>query len=921
MTQLKLKTEYSFGKTYAPIDKIIERLVEINCTSAGIVDNSTWGHVAWDKACKKVGIAPLFGVECIVSDVDDLFLKMWFLARTTFGLQKLYQTMSQSYHQMIKSNRGELPRLYRSDVLNMGGDIYKFAGEVTDGEFLKDVDAVLDLNPGSRVLNSKKLSLSKGYGLRVVSVSDNAYINELDQEIFELISSAGAKPSDQHILTDLDYRARAGNIAIDCQGVELPTAPMVHAEGDLLWLCETGLKSRGCKLLQRWGNKYRERLQYELDLIRSKDFDSYFIIVADMVRYAKQHMLVGPSRGSAAGSLVCYLLGITEVDPIPAGLYFERFIDVNRTDLPDIDLDFPDKKRQMVFDYMAEKYGANKTAHIGTISRYRPLSAIIKICKALGISYSETAALKRNIIESAPGDARYNKRLKDTFKETDDGKYFAKDFPLAADACSKIEGHASHSGVHAAGLLICDDEITKYATVDNKGIAHVEKDAAEERGLLKIDVLGLRTLSILEDSGIDIDWYNLPFNDPVVFEIFNSGLLCGIFQFTGDAMRNVAKEIDFKTIDDINITVALARPGPLSSGIDQKYIARQNGQEYKLLHPSLKETHGLFVYQEQTMAVVHDIGGFNWEDTIAIRKAIAKSKGKEAIDKYFTQFLEGAFEHGLKKVEAHKIWEVINQMGAYQMNKAHTYSYAVISYWTAYLKAHHPLEFAAANLRNVKDEDAAIMLLREMNREGIEYIPFDLDLSEKNWSVQDGKLVGGFITLKGIGEKKAEKYIALRNEGKLTEKHIETVTRSFNPFADIFPFHDKYQHLYDEPSKNNILSEVYEISDIDNVPHTHERVFLGELIYKKRRNENEAVNIKKRKGRVAIGPLDYVNVRFRDDNGEIGGRIGVKDFETIGRDLLKNIPVGAHLVVRAKFFNGIRWAYITRFRRIDAHQE
>lgn len=899
MIQLKLKTEYSFGQVYGPIDLMIDRLKDMGCQAAGIVDSGTWGHVAWFKACQKIGIQPLLGVERPVS-FDNSILNMWFLAKNEAGLKELYRATSK--------------QLYQVDILIMSDDILKFAGDVTDGVFLMNVGAIVDLSPASRILNAKKKQIADKYSLPIVSVSDNSYMIKDDIEIFDLISKLKVTP--QHIIKELEYQNEALTIAKKCEGLKLPKAPMIQAEGDLEKMCCEGLSKRfGGSMPLFLLEEYNRRLIYELDLIRSKDFDSYFIIVADMVRYAKQHMLVGPSRGSAAGSLVCYLLGITEVDPLKAGLYFERFIDINRTDLPDIDLDFPDKKRQMVFDYMAEKYGKNKTAHIGTISRYRPKSALIDICKALGIPPSETSAVKFAIVDRAAGDQRYNKCLEDTFTSTAPGKDFMNDYPLAAKISAKLEGHARHTGVHAAGLLICDDEITNYATVDVNGIAHVEKSAAETLGLLKIDVLGLRTLSILEE--IDVDWYNLPLDDPKVFDIFNSGKLCGIFQFEGNAMRNVNKDIHFESIEDINATVALARPGPLSSGIDKKFIDRKNGfvSNYSLIHPCLKETYGLPVYQEQTMAIVHDIGGFNWEDTIEIRKAIAKSKGKEAIDKYLDQFLVGAKKNGLKEKDARRIWDVINEMGAYQMNKAHTYSYAVISYWTAYFKAHHPLEFVAANLRNAKDNDAAIMLLRE----GYDYVPFDLDLSEENWCVKDGRIIGGFTNLKGVGKVKAKKLIEARDF--LTAKQIEFLNKAENPFSDLFPFHHRYQHLYDDPKSHDIMSDVVDIIDIDDVPHCKSRVFLGELIFKAARNENEAVNIKKRDGALATGPLDYVNVRLRDDTGEIGGRIGVRDFHRIGRSLLNDIPIGAHLVVRAIFYNNINWAFITKWRRIDTHQE
>ena len=917
MIQLKIKTEYTFGQTYAPIGKVIERLKSIGCTAAAIVDiNSTWGHVRWFKECTAAGIQPILGIEIAVSDTD-LTQRGWFLAANSEGLRELYRVISKAHQQPISSKKGKVPRLYTHDVINMSDNIIKFAGEILDGELLSQIGAYIDLNPSSLVLNAKKRAIANKYGLKLVSTSDNSYSSESDISLFELLSKGGVKSTPQHILDELDNQETAKLISDSCVGLELPISPMVRQEGDLEGLCRKGIVFRNMEDI--WTQEYEDRLNYELELIRSKDFESYFIIVSDMVHYAKEHMLVGPSRGSAAGSLVCYLARITEIDPIPPKLYFERFIDVSRTDLPDIDLDFPDNKRHMVFDYMSKKYGTNNIAHIGTISVYRPKSALIQVCKALWIPSQATAAVKVAMIERSSADARASNCLGDTFKDTAPGRDFIRQYPNAVLA-SELEGHASHTGVHAAGLLVCNDEITNYCVVDANNIAHIEKGAAEELGLLKIDVLGLRTLGVLEDAKVDIDWYSLKFDDAKTFEVFNSGRLCGIFQFEGNALRSISQQITFESIVEIDAVTALARPGPFAGGVTGKYVARKKGEKYTPIHPiveaHMSETYGLPVYQEQTLAIVREIGKFDWKETSMIRKAMSKRMGVEFFDKYWPKFRDGAGSQGIPEKEARITWELINAMGSWQMNKAHTFSYAVISYWTAYLKAHEPLEFAAANLRNAKDEESAIELLKEMVREGIQYVAFDLELSDKNWSAKNGKLYGGFLSLHGVGDVKADKLVAARNEGKLSSAQIETINKSKNVFDDIFPFHTKYPTHYADPSSIGIASPVVDIIDIDNIPHGHYRVFLAELIYKNIRNSNEEVNIKKRDGKIETGPLEYIDFRFRDDTGMIGGRISRFDFESIGRKLSEEVPVGAHLMIRAQFYNGIKYAFIKKWRVI-----
>lgn len=914
MIQLRVRTEYSFGKTFAPLDRTVAELKRLGVRAAGIVDtDSTWGHVPWFRACQAADIQPLLGVELVVSD-DEATPRMWFLARNAAGLSELYRLTSKAHSQPILGRSGAIPRLYRADVVGASDCLLRFAGEITDADFLVRCGAALDVNPGSRVLNHAKLEVARATGLKVVATSDNSYASEEDRLAFEYCSSAGMKMTPQH-LVPIEDSAELNEIVAACADLTLPKAPMVHADGDLEAICRQGIKERGIEGI--WTQEYEDRLNYELNLIRSKDFESYFIIVADMVHYAKRHMLVGPSRGSAAGSLVCYTARITEIDPIPPKLFFERFIDLTRTDLPDIDLDFPDDKRKLVFDYMADKYGYHNVAHIGTISRYKPRSALIQVCKKLGIPPSATGAVKVAMIERGIADSRANNCLEDTLKDTEPGRKFIADYPQATIA-SSLEGHASHTGTHAAGLLVCNDEITNYATVDANGIAHIDKYSAEYVGLLKIDVLGLRTLSVIEDSGVPIDWYKLPFDDKETFELFNSGRLCGIFQFEGDALRNISRQINFQSIREIDAATALARPGPFSSGVTVNYIKRHNGERYQPIHPKVEEimqdTYGLPLYQEHTLAIVREIGKFGWEETSFVRKAISKRQGVEFFKKFLPPFLAGAASQDIPETAAKKIWDLINAMGAWQMNKAHTYSYAVISYWTAYLKTHHPLEFAAANLRSAKDEDSAVQLLREMVREGIEYVPFDLQLSQENWSVQHGKLYGGFTSLKGIGPAKAKKLIEAREAGRLTSKDKEAISKARSTFDNVFPISSAYADLYENPMKNGIGSPVSNIESFNELPHGAQRVFIGELIHKNARNANEDANVKKRNGKIETGPLDFVDVRLRDDTATIGGRIGRFDFQRIGKTLLEELPLGTHLLVRAAFYNGMRYAFIKKYK-------
>lgn len=908
--QLRIRTEYSFGQTYAPMERIMERLKQLNVTHAAIVDRSSWGHHPWARACKKHGITPMFGMEIVVSEDDDSPTAMWFVAKTTEGLSELYAATTKGYK--TPTSRG-FPMITRADVEAMSDDIFKFAGHITDGPWLKSINAILDLDPSSQMANVRKRRIAEEHGLHLVNVSDNAYSFEEDLSMFEVGVRGGKKPTPQYILDigGLDEL----EIAVQCEGVELRVAPMLRADGDIEAMCREGIARRALE----WTAEYEERLRREIDVIKEKDFDSYFIIVSDMVKYAKTKMLVGPSRGSAAGSLTCYLLGITEVDPIPPGLFFERFIDLNRSDLPDIDLDFPDHKRHLVIEYMAEKYGSSSVAQLGTIIQYRPKSALVQVCKSLNIPHLATWAVKNAMIERSSADSRATDCLEDTFRTTEPGKQFIEQYPEAMAACG-LEGHASHTGKHAAGLMVAPDDITNYAVVDGNGVAHIDKINAEQAGLLKIDVLGLRTLTILEDAGVDIDWYRLPFDDKQTLDVFNKQRLCSIFQFEGEAMRAISKRISFGSIVDIDAVTALARPGPFGSGVTENYIKRRNGEQYASLHPlveqQMKETYGLPVYQEQTLAIVRNIGMFSWKETSTIRKAMSKRMGKEFFDTHWETFKVGAAEQGIPEKDARAIWESINSMGAWQMNKAHTYSYAIISYWCAYLKAHHPIEFAAANLRHAKDDDHALMLLREMVKEGVKFVPLDLDKSVENWSAHDGVLYGGFQVLHGVGESKAKKYVEMRDAGLLTDEHRKKLASAKNPFQDLFPLTTKYQYIFDDPEANGVTRRLLRIDEIhgNKIPHRQEIVFIGELISKNARDANEEVNVKKRGGKRETGPTDYCDFKIKDDYGTLGCRINRFDFDKIGRALLQEVPIGAHLMVRAAFYNNIKYGFVCRWK-------
>lgn len=859
--QLRLRSEYSFRSAFGSVEQVAEAAAATGAKHAGLVDTSgTWGHVSWEKAALKAGMEPLFGAEFSLSGEDGRRGRYWALAES---LPAFYRFASD-------------PPATEIELASRKAGIITFAGAA-----LTDPAAIdyVDINPRSRRRTEQALALAARIGKPIVMTGDNDYPAPRHRETF-LAWDDSLRMTPQHIvsadelLAAMAYVPRAVALrAIDAtheaaeraSGCRVRRAPIIEFPGDLRALVMAGKHYRMAQgHIKVWTPEYEQRLQRELQLIKDKQFESYFLVVADMISWAKQHMLVGPGRGSSAGSLVCYLLRITEIDPLVYDLVFERFIDVNRADLPDIDSDFNDQKRDQVFKYLARKYGQCNTARIGSVNRLKPRSVLAHVGKKLGIPDGATFSVVNVLIEYSSGDSRYGKGLEDTLANTQPGKDFLIRYPEAA-VMTDLENVASHTGVHAAGFIVSNEPVTEYCTVRD-GIAQIDKKDAETLNLLKMDVLGLRTLGVIEDAGCVSaeELYNLTLDDPQVFSIFNEHKFSGVFQFEGAAQRRVSIQIPVKQFQQIDHITALARPGPLGGGAANTYINRNAGREavvYK--HPSmahyLADTQGVVLYQEQVMRIVKELGDFSWEDTSVIRKAMSGRKGKEFFDRHGEKFAAGAAKHGIDTETATAIWNEIVNFGAWGMNKSHTVSYSVISYWCAYLKRYHALEYAAACLRNAKDDDQTIELLRELRDEGVECVPFDMERSGADWQAVDGKLIGGFKNLHGIGPVKATYYASHR---PLNDKDRAALAKHKPKFADLSPAHSLWGDWYDNPEYHNVLGSIKEFADLEDF---EEAAVICLLMRQERRDENEAVRANKR-GYLKSGQTLFLDAFVVDDS-------------------------------------------------------
>lgn len=790
LPQLRVRSGFSFKEAFGKIEDIAAYLERLQPTFAGLVDSGTWGCVRWEQQFAKSAIKPGFGVEVPITDLDnegeqlDQSPRAWMLA---VDPRKFFENSTYS----AQSDGG----VYPHEFAKFQG-VVKFSGGALD--LLKDDEFdFIDVNPASGLMVMKALERHRATGKSMVITSYNEYPTIDDAE---LAVAAGVRATvaprwilseqelEEHLMQWMtteelelafkNTRLVADSIMEDYQ--PLPKAPIISVEGDMVKMAREGQQFRLNRgHIKEWTQEYEDRFNEEIRQIQLKGFDSYFIVVADLIAHAKKTMLVGPARGSSAGSLVCYCLGITEVDPIPHKLLFARFIDISREDFPDIDIDFPDTKRGEVIEYLYDKYGEKYVSKLGNVNLLKGLSIIGRIGKSFNLPFHATDVLKNVLIDYAAGDDRYGHGMEDTFKNTEQGRSFLYTEQGAANMMSGIELNPSHSGVHAAGILVCNDPIGHFCTVGADGVAQIDKPDAEYLNLLKIDVLGLRTLGVIEDAGVMTaqELYDLPLNDPEVIALVNQDKLSGVFQFEGGAVRRTTNEVNVTRFEHLEQLTALARPGPLSSGMATKYIDRVAGREeivfdFPQLAEHLSNTYGVLIYQEQIMSIATGIGLLNWEQASGLRRGMAKSKGEEYLKQWFDPFLVGAKSQGISEEHATKLWREMAAFGAYGFNKSHAVAYGVVTYWTLYLKRYHRLEFAAASLRAAKDDEQTISILRELAKEGIEYTAMDPRLSGENWKVAEGKLVGGIMNAKGFGASTAERYFALRDAAKSAHEEL-----------------------------------------------------------------------------------------------------------------------------------------------------
>ena len=555
------------------------------------------------------------------------------------------------------------------------------------------------------------------------------------------------------------------------QGLDLLPIPKTNADQKLAEMAFQGLER--LRLSPAWlGNDiYEQRLMEELEVIRDKSFASYFLVVADMINWAKsQSILVGPGRGSAAGSLVCYLLGITDVDPIEYDLLFFRFINPERNDFPDIDTDFEDRRRKEVKDYLKKKF--KHVASISTYTYFKDKGVVRDASRVFMVPLQEVNRALKSV---------------DTFEDFIDSpntKEFRLKYPEVGWLAEKLRGKIRSVGVHAAGVVVAKDDIRKYAPVESREDAQdkvsgripvvaYDMDTVADIGLIKLDALGLKTLSVISDTlksiktrtGEDVNLSILDFKDPNVYKILSEGYTKGVFQAEATPYTNLLMKMGVDKFEDLVASNALVRPGAMNT-VGASYINRKHGKEavnyiHANVRPFIENTYGVIIYQEQVMQACVHLGKMSWSEADKVRKIIGKKKDAKEFDQFKDKFIAGASEY-ISEAKAKTLWQNFEAHAGYSFNRSHAVAYSMLSYYTAWLKNYYPLEFMFSILKNENDKDARTEYLIEAKRLGLKVLLPHINESEMYFSLQGNAIRFGLAEIKFISDSIANKIMEKR---------------------------------------------------------------------------------------------------------------------------------------------------------------
>lgn len=833
---LHVHSHYSLLDGLAKIDQLIQKAKEYDMPALALTDHGVmYGVIEFYKKAKEANIKPIVGLEAYIAPrsmhekqgkIDSHHHHLVLLAKNEEGYKNLLKisTIShlEGYYYKPRIDKETLKK-YSKGLIALSACL---RGEVTSSllsnnleqaaKLIKEYQDIfgkdnfyLELQyhpniPEQGIVNKRIIALGKKIGVPLVATNDIHYVNFSDQDAHEVLlcvqtgkmyddpnrlsmkeDNFSFKSPEEMIKVFKDVPgaientfeiAKKCNLEIELGKFIFPKLDLgdVSPDEKLKALCLENLKKR----YPNPSEEVLDRMSYELSVIEKTGFANYMLVVADYTNFAEQKGILTNTRGSAAGSLVSYLVGITNVDPLKYGLLFERFLNVERISWPDVDLDIADRRREELIRYVSEKYGEDRVAQVITFGTIAAKNGIRDTGRVLGMPYGEVDQIAKLI----PFGMSLNEALKVVpelkeryAKESSTQKLF--------NLAKKIEGVARHASVHAAGVVIADQSLTEYVPlqVNTKAegvITQYEMHALEDVGLVKMDFLGLANLSIIEDAlkiikktkGVSLDMAKIPLDDPKTYKLLSEGKTSGVFQLESEGMKRYLKELKPSNINDVMAMVALYRPGPME--LIPQYIAGKHGRrEITYLHPKLEpilaETYGVAVYQEQVLRIAQEICGFTLGQADVLRKAIGK-KIKKLLMEQKEKWIDGAVKQGISAKIATKLFEFVEPFARYGFNKAHATSYGMIAYQTAYLKAHFPSEFMAAWMTSEegRDIDKIAFALQEAQNMDIKVLPPNVNESFVDFGViqKIGDITYALASIKNVGRGAAETIVEERKK-------------------------------------------------------------------------------------------------------------------------------------------------------------
>ncbi len=836
-THLHLHSQYSIIDGFSSIEEIISTIKKYNMDSVALTDHGTLaGCIYFYKHAIENEIKPILGCEIYMTsgsrferkltEFEDKSSHLTVIAKNNNGFYNLINIVSIGYLEgFYYKPRVDIETLqkYKDDLIVLSGCINsEFAKYIIEGNITKakeTVDKFVNIFSkdnfyieiqNHNLEDDKKflpeaLKVAKDMNIKLVATNDCHYTNADNYYAYDVLLCIknGRKLQDtnrlkletnefyikspdemwklfkdnESALNNSCEIARMVDIKFDFFLERIPRYKVKDGYDShtyLVELCNKGLKNR----VKNASSEYHKRLKYELDVVKKLGFSDYFLIVNDIVNFAKErNIYVGPGRGSAASSLISYSLGITDIDPLQYDLLFERFLNTGRTEPPDIDIDIEHQRRQEVIDYLKQKYGENNIAHILTFGTLSAKAVIRDVGRTLNIPYAEVDKIAKMIPDAI--NVTIEKSL-NTVNELKQLYETNKDVKSIIDTASQLEGSIRNISTHAAGVVISDKPLTTYIPlqkVDNTIITGVDANALVDLGLLKIDLLGLKTLTVINKTleliknnrQVEIKVNEIPLDDSKTYKMLSDGKTMAVFQLESSGMKDLLIKIKPNKIDDIIDVLALYRPGPLQSGMVDTYIAnRRNPENIQYFHPAvrdfIKHTYGVLLYQEQVMEIAHKIGKLDLTEADKLRKAMGK-KDPQLLHSFKDKFIDGAVKNGLSHQDANRIFDAMEFFSGYGFNKSHSVAYGYISYITAFLKANYPLEYFCASLiYDSENLEKVSEYVQECKNFGIEILRPSINKSDVEFSIHNGKIIFGLCAIKNIGKKAAEEIVTTRQK-------------------------------------------------------------------------------------------------------------------------------------------------------------